>query len=457
MRDFRNITSHIKLLLFLICFLFSGLASNAQRLRADQFAKILGRGIAAAPDFNDAKQSTLNQFKIRGFNHVRFRCDAAPDYISKFASEKAYFDNLENYVDRIIVAELIPVISWTHDPMQANPEDFTMAEFIDWWKEIANRMKDKPEDNIAFNLGTEFANKDGMAETTIYNEWHREAVKQIRLIDSTRIIILPSPDKEGTGLSRIASDIYTDDEYMMAEFHSYAAGPKSEGTGKPRNWQGTGSESDKDKVREQFVSAMNWHSSTGIPLYFGAWMPMGNKDVEALGIEDEEAQSFARFFMDVLEENRLPWAVNALQHFYDEDSKKWILTKQFPKPKASNDYAEGPWLDMPTLVDILTTYGNFRWDTISDDTTPSTNVTFDNEVFAIYPNPTSGPVNIKFENDKFCNGFVKVLNAYGAVLEVKLISYRDKTIIDLHNYSSGLYYIVISNNVEVISKAIIKE
>ena len=88
---------------------------------------------------------------------------------------------------------------------------------------------------LSFNLFTELGvDKCGdhcenslREDTAKYNNWTASVVNIIRHSggnNAKRIIILGSPKKTGKGLKDIDPSIYSNDDYMLAEWHMYASG-----------------------------------------------------------------------------------------------------------------------------------------------------------------------------------------------------------------------------------------
>jgi len=440
-------------LFLLVSFILSSFSLSAQRMVANDYGNILGRGMAMSIHRDDFYPKTLQLFKGSGFQHIRLRCQVPDNFNDNYTDNKRGFDNIVFAATKIIDAGLIPVVAWSNPATQETATNAQIDDFVNWWGEIANRMKNIPgNDKISFNLVVELAGSAKMGyDLTIYNNAIQRAVTKIRSIDSTRIIILPSPDHKGTGLIDIEPAIYTGDKYMMGEFHFFAAGPLSDG-GK-RNWT-TGDARDQQNVIDQFLDADEWRTNTGIPIFFAAWMPMGNKDSNH-GVGDNEAQGFARFFLETAENYKVPWTINAIQHFYEEkgyNRGSWVATKQFP------DEPGGNWLDMPKLFNIVTTHGNFIWGNTSSVEVTNSDIGFGlnkhNDI-TIYPNQTSGNINININNNEFTNAMAKVVNTYGVTLETKTITNQENQV-NLHSYNSGLYFIIVSYNNTTIIKSVVK-
>jgi len=75
----------------------------------------------------------------------------------------------------------------------------------------------------------------------------------------------------------------------------------------------------------------------------------------------------------------------------------------------------------------------------------------------IFPNPTTGVINITFLNNT--NTRLRVQNILGAEIYTSVITEKGKAIkqIDLSNYSSGVYIVKLSNDYGIINKKIILE
>ena len=75
--------------------------------------------------------------------------------------------------------------------------------------------------------------------------------------------------------------------------------------------------------------------------------------------------------------------------------------------------------------------------------------------FNIHPNPSNGLFNFEYYGNS--NVTVKVMDVNGKVIILKEVNPLDKGIIDLTNYSNGMYVIVLSTENTVSTKKIIKK
>lgn len=74
----------------------------------------------------------------------------------------------------------------------------------------------------------------------------------------------------------------------------------------------------------------------------------------------------------------------------------------------------------------------------------------------IYPNPTSGIINIVFDNPKK-DTRIEAINPYGQVIISKHLSAQYYTIIDLSNYSKGLYLVRVMTGDKVAIRKVLVE
>ena len=72
----------------------------------------------------------------------------------------------------------------------------------------------------------------------------------------------------------------------------------------------------------------------------------------------------------------------------------------------------------------------------------------------IYPNPTSGIINILLDNNQIQNTVLEIHDASGKIIQTKEVQ-NNNTEIDLTGYAKGIYLIVIKNNVNIYRKTII--
>lgn len=313
--------------------------SGSTPLTAEQYQKILGRGLAVSWYKNKWSEKSqgddYKDFRARGFDHVRLRVDAG-------VFKGSGFDRMEDEINRCISEDLIPVISWINHPAEGSASAQDKAEYVAWWKDLAQRFKG--QHLVGFNLFTEVNKSKKLWLNDLYNPWMEAASEAIRSVDPNRIIILGAPNKTHKTLHLIDPAIYKNDDYMMVEWHLYASGPTQDGGQK--NWNGNGSEQDRRNLTEPLDEGVQFTKDTGLECYFGAWMPMDNT---AGSLNQTEVENFTRFFTLECAERGIPWGLNADQHFYDAKKDQWLgVAKTTPTQ-----------LNMPPILDIMLTVGEY--------------------------------------------------------------------------------------------------
>ena len=147
-----------------------------------------------------------------------------------------------------------------------------------------------------------------------------------------RILILGSPGKTAKDLKNINSTIYSNDPYMMAEWHVYASGPNKKEDGQ-KYWSGNGYPKGQENVKKAINKATNFTKESKLRTYLGAWMPQDNKCGD---LNEDEVISFARFFVIELSSVNIPWSLNVLDRYYDTKEKTWLTEKQCIKERNLN-------------------------------------------------------------------------------------------------------------------------
>jgi len=406
-------------------------SEDSLSITANEFKEITGRGIATSwlkKDKFKFNYTALKAIKEKGFKNVRIRTNAQVYTGSRI-------DELEQVVDACIEEDIIAIISWINHNAEERANETDKVNYVNWWTEVARTMKGKSF-NLAFNLFTEIGNNPLRNDINKYNDWTRRAVDSIRSIDPQRIIILSAPAKKSSSLINIASDIYTGDNYMLAEWHLYASGPNKGGGQK--NWEGTGSSSDRANLISVVDIALNFTKNSGIPTYFGAWMPWDNINNS---LSDDETMHFCKFFIETLEIKGIPWSVNALNHFYDEDQNEWTGPRSF-------------------LVDTLVMYYiNGKPVTPSDTNTQGTSLTYYSKVnsneFLVRPNFVTENIQIQISDVKFKEeGNLVFYNTVGLV--AKTIKLKDNnSVIRIGDLQPGIYFLILSVNDNIYSQRII--
>jgi hypothetical protein len=78
-----------------------------------------------------------------------------------------------------------------------------------------------------------------------------------------------------------------------------------------------------------------------------------------------------------------------------------------------------------------------NWSSISGENSPPLNIDNVDRSFGLYPNPTSGDLNIKVKG-MFENQMIHIVNMYGQIVKEVTITHQSSKI-DLVNLPSGMY------------------
>ncbi|MDY4192315.1 MAG: cellulase family glycosylhydrolase [Oscillospiraceae bacterium] len=255
------------------------------------------------------REQCVTDFKDMGVSHVRIRI--------KDPADEALFRYLGAQIDDCLAHQLIPVIAYQADEFKNSPTQENIDQAAARWGAVAERYRDKSP-LLSFDLlieATDALNK----QPEKLNEIYERLVTEIRRTNPERIIMIsPRLRSDAACLSELKVPT-GHNGYLMAEWHFYAAGPSR--TNERKLWT-TGTEEEKDKIREKISLALQWQKETGIPTWVGAWMPGNYNDGNDYTIAEQAA--FAKFMTDSLTGAGIPFAVNSDTKFYDRETNEWI-------------------------------------------------------------------------------------------------------------------------------------
>ena len=195
---------------------------------------------------------------------------------------------------------------------------------VEWWgrsekNKYGNyeRCKDLSP-KVSFDLIVEPSDKvkKDIAEL---NSLYEDCVAAIRKTNPKRIIFIAPPKlshPEGLKNLEIPS---SGKDYLMAEWHFYAAGPSK--SNDKKRWT-TGTAEEKQKIKQSIKVAVDWQKKTGIYTWVGAWMPGDYNKGDNYSIKEQI--EFASFMTQQLDKYGVPFAINADHQFYDYKAEQWI-------------------------------------------------------------------------------------------------------------------------------------
>ena len=346
-----SVASATKFVILLVIGLLFGnflMVVQSNAISPKRYQKLIGPGFSTnwfKTTEPMAKYSEQNIIDVRNknFSNLRLRCRADLYSYDYTATNFTWFlGNLTTVVDHCLKNKVIPIISWIHHHAEAFASEDDRVAYVAWWTAVANELKDK-DYKLSFNLFTELGTDDcgnncgeSLRERSDkYNSWTSDVVKAIRATggkNDQRILILGSPGKTAKDLEKIESEIYENDDYIMAEWHIYASGPNKKPGGQ-KFWKKNGTDKGRDNVKLAIEPATNFTRDRGILTYLGAWMPQDNKDGD---LNQQEVINFARYFVEQLCNAGVPWSLNVLDRYYDTKEKRWLKEKQEIKGRSLN-------------------------------------------------------------------------------------------------------------------------
>lgn len=257
----------------------------------------------------DYNAKAPQDFKKLGFSHVRIR-------IADDISEDMLL-HLDRVITDCLSCGLIPVVAYQANDFKENPSDANLERVVAWWKTVSERYKNT-SNLLSFDLIIEVTDELNNQPATL-NRLYEKAVAEIRVANPYRIIFI-SPivrsDPENLNTLVIPSKA---NGYLMAEWHFYASGPSKSN---PKKLWTTGTEEEKELIRQKIRYAVAWQQKTGIPTWVGAWMAGNYNDGDEYTVLEQVA--FAAFVKDELDRSKIPFAINSDTHFYNRSTGSWI-------------------------------------------------------------------------------------------------------------------------------------
>ncbi len=290
---------------------------NTAGIEPDQYVTLLGKGLdveraKTAKGIANYDAKVVSDFKQIGLSHVRI-------HIKKNAEED-FLKHLDKVINDCLKEEFIPIISYQGDEFKKNPNQENFDKVVEWWKMASSRYRDYSP-LLAFEILIEISDALNN-ELEVLNDLYEQTVSEIRKTNPTRIIFI-SPEFRSS--PEYLSDLKIPthhNNFLMVEWHFYASGPSK--TNANKLWT-SGTEAEKNIIRQKTKRAMNWQNEKGIYTWVGGWMPGNYNDGDDYTIEEQVA--FASFVTFELEKYNIPFAVNSDTKFYDRETNTWIAER----------------------------------------------------------------------------------------------------------------------------------
>jgi len=299
------------LIIFISTFLFA--------LTNYQYQKILGLGIDAdwANQPKEIRYYTSKipkDFKQKGFDTVRLRIDFYQCKKNKHNpkkmivkkrpfSDEEYLNIIKKVVNDSLNNHLNVVLSYGACKYKENPSNANEKELINHWILLAKTFKNYPY-TLSYDLIIEPGRKLNR-KYELLNDFYKKAYKALRKIDKKRILMW-APTRRSNPRFLEKTWYPKNDNYIMAEWHMYAAGPKPDY---------------KRVIPLKTKIAYKWSVKNHIPTWLGAWMP-GNYN-HGDNYSEKEQIIFSKFMIENLAKYHIPFSVNADKQFYNIKDKRF--------------------------------------------------------------------------------------------------------------------------------------
>lgn len=251
---------------------------------ADVFAinRALGRGVnfgnaLEAPTEGawgmELKEEYFAAVQKAGFQHVRIpiKWSAHAKADAPYTIDRLFFERIDWAIEQALSSGLAALINVHHyDELDKDPDNH-QARLVGFWKQIAERYKDKP-DRLVF----EFLNEPH--EKLTDERWNRmlePLLKAVRPTNPRRAVVVgPGQWNNFRNLDKL--QLPAEDRWLIATFHYYepfqfthqgAEWAKGSDAWRGRNWTGTPEQT--KTLQSDFGRAAAWAQRERRPMYLG--------------------------------------------------------------------------------------------------------------------------------------------------------------------------------------------
>lgn len=283
------------------------------------YQALLGRGLDVdwwernkTDVYGNYTDKSVENFKQKGVGHIRIR-------LHHYNLTSNDFQRLKQQINTCLKQGVIPIVAFSAKPYKENPSEEEHKLVVDWWRKMAEEMSDY-EDKLSFDLIIEPSDQL-KHEPDELNSLYEDCVSAIRETNPTRIIFIASRKLSHPDTLCDLIIPTQGNNYLMAEWHFYAAGPEKDN---PKKQWTTGTDYEKALITNQIEMAMNWQEQTGIYTWVGAWMPGNYNHGNSYSIDEQMA--FAQFMCQELSKRKIPFAINTDKFFYNYATDSWVET-----------------------------------------------------------------------------------------------------------------------------------
>ncbi len=274
----------------ILCVFLSSAAAQVSENFAFEQNERLGRGvniIGYDPIWNDMSKARMQKkhFKLikeAGFDNVRIKI--SPFRFSqdeKFTIEPKFFKTLDWILEQSLANNLMPIVDFhEHNVIEKDPIGI-QPMFLAMWQQIAEHYKDHPSE-VVF----EIANEPNM-DPAVWNELLQKAYKIIRKSNPDRTLLIGSI--YGNQIKRLADlKVPEEDRNIIIAIHYYSpmqfthqGAPWSTKNKDLSGIKWSGTEEEKQAVRDDFDIASQWAEENNRPLTLGEFGAYDKGDIDS--------------------------------------------------------------------------------------------------------------------------------------------------------------------------------
>jgi hypothetical protein len=248
-------------------------------------------------------------FRKRGLGHVRIRVTS-----ELTATQQRHIDRI---LSDSLKAGLVPILAYQADDFKNDPSNANLDRVVAWWSTAAKRYANVSP-KVAFDLIIEVTDALNDNQPQL-DALYEKTVTAIRISNPKRMIFIsPRVRSDPANLADLKIPSQANG-FLAAEWHFYASGPSK--TNPKKLWT-TGTDAEKQIIKDKIAAAQKWSASTGFPTWVGAWMA-GNYN-DGNDYSPAEQVVFATFTSCELDRARIPFAVNSDTKFFDRNKNAWI-------------------------------------------------------------------------------------------------------------------------------------
>ncbi|MFX0120454.1 MAG: glycoside hydrolase family 5 protein [Candidatus Hodarchaeota archaeon] len=271
------------------------------------------------------KEKYFQLIKDAGFDFIRvpIRWSAHASSNDPYSISTEFFKRIDWVIDQSLSRNLTVIINIHHYEDLMNDPHVHKSRFLSIWRQISTRYQDYSE-NLYFELLNEPTYN---LNSSLWNQYLQEAIEIIRNTNPNRTLIV-GPTNWNNLFDLEYLILPEDDSNIIATFHYYSpflfTHQGAEWVQGSNQWLGTkwtGTESEKEAIRWDLNTALQWAQDQNKTLLLGEFGAYNKAEMES-------RVRWTNFVAREAEKRQIAWAYwefCAGFGIYDQEEKKWRL------------------------------------------------------------------------------------------------------------------------------------